>query len=309
MVRRLVDSAAMARKRISKSDIIGEQGIALIHRVVSGIGFLWHPTGGVEAGTDGFIEVRDPVTGEVSNCIVQVQSRATSTQFTAETPRSFHYLCEARDLDCWLAGNAPVILVRSRPSTNEAYWVSVKDYFKDINKRKERRIVFDKEKDRFDDGCRDALIRLAVPRDSGLYLSPLPRTERLYSNLLKVTAIPGRLFIAETRFRRPREVWDEFRTRQVMAPGEWMLKSKEIVSVHDLRGPPWDAVCDSTSTKEFDSREWSSSDVPVVERDFVWLLNRCLTAKADKLGLQFSRDGHYYFFRAEKPNENEPDRP
>ena len=40
------------KKKISKSDIIGEQGIALIHQRVSAMGFLWHLTG-VEAGIDG----------------------------------------------------------------------------------------------------------------------------------------------------------------------------------------------------------------------------------------------------------------
>ena len=41
------------KKKVTKSDIIGEQGVALIHQRVSGMGFLWHPTG-LEAGIDGF---------------------------------------------------------------------------------------------------------------------------------------------------------------------------------------------------------------------------------------------------------------
>jgi hypothetical protein len=52
-------------KKITDSDIIGSKGIALVARRVADMGFLWHPTGGVEAGTDGFIEIRDPNSGEV----------------------------------------------------------------------------------------------------------------------------------------------------------------------------------------------------------------------------------------------------
>ncbi|PHM05939.1 hypothetical protein CK516_37285 [Nostoc sp. 'Peltigera malacea cyanobiont' DB3992] len=67
----------MSRKKIGQSDIIGQQGINIIEEVVLSMGFLWYPTGGVEAGIDGIIEIRDFQTGEVTNCIFQVQSKAT----------------------------------------------------------------------------------------------------------------------------------------------------------------------------------------------------------------------------------------
>jgi hypothetical protein len=40
-------------KRIPKNSIVGEQGIALIHQRVLEMGYLWYPTGGIEAGIDG----------------------------------------------------------------------------------------------------------------------------------------------------------------------------------------------------------------------------------------------------------------
>src|SRR5207249_3114037 len=113
-------------------------GINLIESVVLRMGFLWHQTGGLEAGTDGFIEIRDPATGEVTNSILQLQSRAFSSRFTAETDHSFEYLCEQKDLDYWLSGNVPFILVISRPASQEAYWVSIKEYFKDPSVRRTR---------------------------------------------------------------------------------------------------------------------------------------------------------------------------
>src|SRR5439155_10771086 len=116
-------------KKITDKQITGEQGIALIYWRVPAMGFLWYPTGGTEAGIDGTVELRDGRTGAVTNQVVQVQSRATAGRFTAENDDTFEYLCDQRELDYWLGGNAPVILVRSRPETDEAYWVPLKEYF------------------------------------------------------------------------------------------------------------------------------------------------------------------------------------
>ncbi|MCA1636692.1 MAG: DUF4365 domain-containing protein, partial [Acidobacteria bacterium] len=91
----------------------------------------------------------------------QVQSKATERRFPAETAVKFHYTCDENDLRYWLEGNTPVILVVSRPRTDEAYWVSVKSYFKDQERRASRRIVFDKKRDRFDEHSTKALMDLA----------------------------------------------------------------------------------------------------------------------------------------------------
>ncbi len=50
-------------KRITRSTIIGEQGIALIARRVLDMGFVWHQRQ-VDAGIDGWIEIRNPETGQ-----------------------------------------------------------------------------------------------------------------------------------------------------------------------------------------------------------------------------------------------------
>ena len=139
-------------KKILQTDIVGQQGINLIESECLKMGFLWHPTG-LEAGIDGYIEIRNASTGEVTNCIIQVQSKATEQPFEGETESTLEYRCSEKDLEYWLAGNAPVILIRSRPKTNEAYWVSLKDRFKDLSVRKHRKVVFDKSADRFDQGA------------------------------------------------------------------------------------------------------------------------------------------------------------
>ena len=45
-------------KKIHNNDILGQQGINLIEQIVLDMGFMWYPTGGVEAGIDGTIETQ-----------------------------------------------------------------------------------------------------------------------------------------------------------------------------------------------------------------------------------------------------------
>ena len=91
---------------------------------------MWTPTTAhSDAGIDGFIEIRRTDTNEATNFILQVQSKATIREWENESSEGFDFRCEERDLAYWLQGNAPVILVVSRPESRKAYWVSIKGYF------------------------------------------------------------------------------------------------------------------------------------------------------------------------------------
>jgi hypothetical protein len=81
-----------------------------------GIGFLWHPTVGTfDTGIDSFIELRNRDTGELLNRILQVQSKATTGKFTAETATGFSVICDETGPHLLAAGHAEVILVVTRP--------------------------------------------------------------------------------------------------------------------------------------------------------------------------------------------------
>ena len=281
----------MAKKR-RNTDLIGQRGVNLIERLVLEMGFCWYPTH-LETGIDGIIEIRDSATGIVTNSIIQVQSKATEQQFQAETGTSFEYLCKERDLDYWLNGNAPVILVRSRPSTNEAYWVSIKDYFADPARRRTRKITFDKADARFDTSCRDRLAELAIPRDSGIYLSPLPKKELLASNLLTVT-LPAYSYRASTDFWSPRVLWERLQSMMEYPPGDWTLYEDAIIAFHDLGEWPWSAVTKRGSSKPCDTRAWFAAP-EATRRVFVELLNRCLSQKVARLGVRWSNAKECYF--------------
>lgn len=287
-------------KRLDQRSIIGQQGVNLIERIVLGMGWVWHPTGALETGVDGIIEIRDPSTGETTNSIIEVQSRATANPFQAETDNGFEYLCDERDLEYWLRGNAPVILVRSRPETNEAYWVSIKDYFNTPEKRKSRKILFDKKRDRFDENSKSAVIKMAVPRDAGIYFSPPPQKEILYSNLLKVSFFPDKIYEAETDFRKPNLVWEELNKHAKNVLGAWLLKSKHVLSFCNLKEHLWDKVCKVESVKAVNTSEWAESEDAEKRRDFVQLLNLCLRDMTHKLGLEYHKTKECYYFRPTK---------
>jgi len=89
----------MRLKKISAQAILGQQGVNLVERRILEMGCLWHPTGGVEAGIDGFIELRNPETGEVTGSQLALQSKATAGVFQGETSERFEFLCRQVDLD------------------------------------------------------------------------------------------------------------------------------------------------------------------------------------------------------------------
>lgn len=287
----------MPPKKIRQQSITGLRGMTLVQDILLEIGFVVYPTGDVEAGTDAFIEIRDSNTGEVTNLVIQLQSKATEKKFESETETSFVYRCDADDLNYWLMGNIPFILVMSRPTTREAYWVSIKDYFKTPEKRKARKITFDKQRDRFDASCRENLIQLAMPADAGLYFAPPIRQETLYSNLLKVTCFPERIYVADTPYRKAEDLRAELKVRKEYDENEWLLRNKRIYSFKDLDRYPWQMLCDIGTLESFDAKEWALSDDNERQRDFVQLMNYCLRAKTRTLDLWWRKDQKCYFFK------------
>lgn len=116
-------------KRLTQAQILGQQGVNLIEERVLAMGFAWHPTNqALEVGIDGHIEIRDVQTGRMSGSFLYVQSKAR-TGLERETDTSFEFTCTRDDLEYWLSGTAPVLLVISKPRERQAWWVSIKDYF------------------------------------------------------------------------------------------------------------------------------------------------------------------------------------
>lgn len=282
-------------KKISSQSLTGQLGVNLIEKVVLEMGCLWYPTGSIEAGVDGYIELRDPITKEALNAIIQVQSKATSRGFEAETSETFVYRCDERDLEYWLTGTASIILVVSRPSTDEAYWVSVKDYFRNPEHRKSKKVIFYKAQDKFSVEARDRISELATSRSIGPYFAPQPKKEVLYSNLLAVTSFFPQLFIGETSLE-PKEIRSELVSKGAYDQNEWIVRSKKVFSFLDLQEYPWTSICDSGAVDWFDTDEWAYSTDKERQDDFTWLLNQCLRARLARDRVFYSKDRDCYYF-------------
>src|SRR5262249_48755203 len=130
-------------KTLSKQALSGQRGVNTLESLILSFGSIWNPTAALDVGIDGNVELCDPETGEALGLLIRVQRKSVPGPFLAETVSSFEFVCDERDLDYWFKGNVPVILVVSRPASDEAYWISIRDYFADAAARSTRRVVFD----------------------------------------------------------------------------------------------------------------------------------------------------------------------
>jgi hypothetical protein len=283
-------------KKHTQQTLTGAAGVNLIQKRVLQMGWVWNATS-IDAGIDGYIEIRDPATGRATNVIIQVQSKALAT-FSGDTAEAFEYVCSPDDLTYWLSGNAPVILIVSRPATEEAYWVSIKDFFSTPARRRDRRVVFDKRRDLFDANARERLERLAMPRQLGIYLTPPPRTETLYSNLLRVTQYPASIYRASTEIRdggliRRKLGWGN------TAPDAWILRRRgEVASFQPFDDALWNDIIDQGTAEQFHSVEWATSDDPQRVNEFLELMFHALRSKLRPLGVSYHREADYFYFTA-----------
>jgi hypothetical protein len=191
-------------KTISAQGVTGQKGVNLIERVVLDMESRWTPSGPNEVGIDGYIELFDPGSRKALGLTIAAQSKVVNA--IADAGPTFDYRCEPADVEYWRSGNMPVILVVSSVSGGEAYWVSVKDHFKDWTPDGSTTITFTKASERFTKDSLQDLIKVGAPR-GGLHLAPSRKTERLHTNLLRVEGFPDRLYIARTDCRWPSDVW------------------------------------------------------------------------------------------------------
>ena len=276
-----------------------------MERRLQTMGYWWYPSAVPECGIDGHLEIRDAQTGAMTNLIVQVQSKATEGAWNRETPSGFEYTCKEEDLQYWLMGNAPVIIVFGRPKTDEAYWVPVKEYFAaHPEHRQSRKIIIDKTTSLFDKTAAEALFRLARLKDAGIYLSPRPREEKLYSNLLRVAFYAPKVFVAQTGIRDFQEIWDGASELSVEIGSEWSLHDGSLMSFHDLSTYPWNTFCDAGTMEEFDTDEWACSDDSDKERQFVRLLNHGLRERLKEWNVWRRKEDKAYYFALGKDRRN-----
>lgn len=287
-------------KYLKQAAIKGQYGVNVVERNVLKMGYKWVAgNASLDTGIDGEIEIRDPETEEAMNLILRVQVK-TRGDLDADSPNGFRYTCKKNDLDYWMQGNAPVVLIVVKIPEDQAWWVSIKDYFKDTERRKTRQVYFDKARDRFDEHAAVPLRELAQTVDDGVYFAPKGRDEKLISNLLEVTRLPEELWMAETEFRSGPDMHAKLREHEDWPPQEWFVKDGRIYSPHALRDFPWNQVCDVGTIELIDMPEWRDAESPEMRGDFVRLLNNFLRTRARQIGLWWSKDEKCFFFKPTK---------
>lgn len=286
----------MSDKKLTDQQLLGEQGTSLISLAVSKMGYVWRPTSQHDTGIDGEIEIRDAASGVVSGLSLKVQSKAVSN-FEGETDEGFDYRAHQRDVDYWLQHNVPVILVVSRPRTNEIYWRPVRDSNGQVQ---ERKFNFVKNRDRLDDSAAVGLAELVRTQAQGAKGIALRRSERLFSNLIPVKSLPPRLFLAETPHHQPKAMGQALKGRELTF--ENVVRSKQVLTVRDLTDPQYSFLCDRGTVEDFPVEQWSASSDPIVQREFVWLLNSCLRQllRSSPGRVLFDKSANVYFFPAQE---------
>lgn len=265
-------------KKIDKSAHTGDGAIALIHQRVYEMGFVWHERK-TDAGIDGEIELRNPVTGEVANRTLFVQSKGKGERrFPGEDDDSFHFLCSPADVTYWMSAPVPVLLVCSHPESGEAWWMHVQQWFADPANRASGRIEFDKNTQKFDRSAAHRLLALADPHGDAHVPVAEDRHETLTSNLLPVT-IPTTIYHAAINTQDPRDVFSRQRIEHADEPfaEDFILRGGQI---YTWRPPELSALGKLITgpVKQMAVSQWAGSGDETRQRWLVQLLNNALRA-------------------------------
>ena len=160
--------------------------------------------------------------------------------------------------------------------------------------RASRTVVVDKRTRRFDKDAAPALLQLAIPASSGLYLRPPPKTETLSTNLLPILTMPPVVYLATSAVRDYPAAGAALATQAERRPG-WILRDGKIISFASVREPPLSVLCDG-DVEEHEIGEWADSADLDTQYRFIDLLSHTVTdSYAD---LRWHKERNHLHFRA-----------
>ena len=245
------------QKTYSESDQTGEEGQRLVALTVTQLGHIWHDRR-VDHGVDGEIELVDPVRRSASNVHVLVQSKATARPLPGETESSFHFPLSATDVAYWRGGSNRVIVVCSRPSTGEIWWAPVERAEPPAPGRKSWRLVFDKDRDRFDADSVGRLLWWATDDLPNQEVSGRQRrAETLETNLVRIEGMAQEIFFGPTWRPNPRQLGPALRGLGYRR-SDWIVRGGVIYSfARPERGGLGDFLDDGFEA--IDTIEWAHS--------------------------------------------------
>lgn len=288
-------------KTIRKEHLLGQRGANLVERLVLEMGFIWRPTSIFDTGVDGEIEIRNTETGEISGLIVKVQVKAGQSYFKEETESSFTFIADRDDLEYWIKGNVPVILIVCNPDKGKAYWLGLRDYVKTHPQLlKERRVIFNNQGMIFDKTATHDLLEQTIPVELGIFFPPERRTEVLQTNLLRLASYPPNIFVADTAYRSKEYVWAFLKSENAEVTGEWFLHEKKICSFLDLGKSPLRSVCDLGTITAIETNEWALSDEMDLRSRFVRLATLAFKELCWKHRFRYNNEYECFFYSPSK---------
>lgn len=283
-------------KVIRDSTFIGEGGIAVVQHILMEMRFAWQPTGRFDVGIDGYIELRDSQTQEMLGAHLGAQVKARA-KFTRETDTTFEFLCDQEDVDYWLRSTLPVLLICVRSGTEDAWYVCVTDYFADSDVRAERRVVFDKEQDRFDARVANALRDRALPLDAGVPRQGLTGPETLLTNLLPVVQHGTDVWSAPTECETREDANARYAELEGSRASDYLLGDGRLYSLRDPRTCELARICEASESESQDVHAWAGSKDDAVQRRFADLLRRTLLQQL-KPRIQWQPEKGIFYFAA-----------
>jgi len=281
-------------KTITNSQLIGTQGEAIVSERANAMGFMFSRYGPLEAGIDGFLEIRDPEKGTVTGQLVAVQVKTIAQgSYTAENESGFEYVMRESDVRYWMGCNLPVIVVLVHLERRTAYWKSVEEGVGSGN----RRIRIDRRKDVFDASAREKIADICVAKASlGVWFPPLKTPEKGHLNLLEIV-FPKKIYLAVSPFKNGRNALHELLEYEDRPPDDWVIRSGQFMSFRDPRDGPLSNIVDVGTVEEFDTDEVMFPENEADEYTIIDLLRRTLTAQLDGI-LAYSRSQRTFYFPA-----------
>lgn len=278
-------------KKLTANQILGEIGENAVKGRFLTMGFQFDGRSRLEAGIDGIAEVMDD--GQPLAKMIAVQVKATeSGRYASETDHGFAYLLRPQDLDYWKGSNLPVIVVLYRRSDNSFYW---KEVSRDAD-HAERRLQFDKTRDKLDAGSINRLAMLTVPKTGfGYYVPPLGGGEEALVNILPIT-LPTEIFTASTPY-------DGRRAAAILLNNDepprfdWIIRGGMFWSFHDPRTSCCREIVDLDQVVAIDTEDLAFHD-DIDEQNKVIHLLRDTLRHQTRDDLYWSKTGKYLYFRA-----------
>ncbi|PKP92951.1 MAG: hypothetical protein CVT77_07275 [Alphaproteobacteria bacterium HGW-Alphaproteobacteria-16] len=284
---------AALMKTVTTNQLNGEFGETLVKARVMKLGHVFQGTGRMETGIDGTIEFRDPQTGRMTGKMVAVQVKTREKgDYTAESDTSFEYLMRTADLDYWRSSSLPVVLILHRLSDDSFFWKGVSDGAPG----EERRLLFDKVRDRLDSAAMDRLAALSVERGRlGSHVPPMRTGELAHLNLMRI-GLPDEIFVADSPFASGRNA-----IATLLATEErhfdWVIRGRRFVSFRDPRGTGLESIVDVDTIEAVDTELIADSDDPDDEVVMIELLRRTMVEQLSE-GLAWEQKSRTLYFRA-----------